>query len=95
MLGYILTIFYTPSLIFKLKEDEIYSCGTVRRNRKGMPKNLKKDKEMKRRVLDRCQSKGIHLVKWIDTKRVIVLSTIDSSMPVVPVRQRLKRQKKR
>ena len=50
-----------------------------------MPKNLKKEKEMKRRELDRCQSEGIHLVKWMDTKGVIILSTIDSSMPVVSV----------
>ena len=82
--------FTISSLIFKLKQDQICSCGTVRQKRKDMPKNLKKDKEMKRGELDRRQSEGIHLVKWMDTKGVIVLSTIDSSMPVVPVRRRLK-----
>ena len=60
--------FTTPSFIFKFKVDQIYSCGTVRQNRKGMPKNLKKDKEMKRGGLDRRQSEGIHLFKWMDTK---------------------------
>ena len=54
--------FTTPSLIFKLKQDQIYSCGIVHQNRKGMSKNLKKDKEMKRGELDRRQSEGIHLV---------------------------------
>ena len=88
-------LFTTPSLIFKLKQDQIHSCVTVRQNRKGMPKNLKKDKEMKRGELDRRQLEGMHLVKWMDTKGVIVLSTIDSSMPVVPVRRRLKGQKEK
>ena len=55
-----------------------------------MPKNLKKDKEMKRGELDRRQSEGIYLVKKMDTKGVIVLSTIDFFMPVVPVRRRVK-----
>ena len=50
---------------------------------------------MKREELNRRQSEGIHLVKWMDTKGVIVLSTIDSSMPVVPVRRRLKGQKEK
>ena len=55
--------FTTPSLIFKLKQDQIYSWGTVCQNRKGMPKNLKKDKEMKRGKLDQRQSEGIHFSK--------------------------------
>ena len=87
--------FTTPSSIFKLKKDQIYSCDTIRQNRKGIPKNLKKDKEMKRGELDRSHSEGIHLVKWMDIKGVIVLSTIDSSTPVVPVRQRVKKQKEK
>ena len=47
---------------------------------------------MKRGELDRRHSEGIHLVKWMDTEGVIVLSTIDSSTPVVPVRRRVKGQ---
>ena len=65
--------FTTPSSIFKLKEDQRYSCETIRQNRKGTDKNLKKDKEMKRGELDRRHSEGIHLVKWMDTKGVIAL----------------------
>ena len=36
--------FTTPSSIFKLKEDQLYSCNTIRQNRKGMPKILRKVK---------------------------------------------------
>ena len=64
--------FTTPSLIFKLKQDQIYSCGTVCQNRKGMPENLKKDKEMKREELDRRQLEVIHLVSggyWVRRMR--------------------------
>ena len=86
--------FTTPSLIFKLKQNQICSCDTVRQNKKGMPKNLKKDKEIKKGELDRRHLEGIYLVKWMDTKGVIILSTIDFSMPVVPGRRRLKGQKK-
>ena len=78
--------FFTTPLIFKLKEYQTYSCGTVCQIRKGILKNLKKDEEMKRGELDRRQSEGMHLVKWMDAKGVIILSTIDSFMPVVPVR---------
>ena len=46
-----------------MKEYQIYSCGTVCQIRKGILKNLKKDKEMKRGELDRHQSEGMHLVK--------------------------------
>ena len=42
--------FTAPFSIFKLKEDQIYSCDSIRQNRKGMPKNPKKDKKMKRGV---------------------------------------------
>ena len=87
--------FTTSSSLFKLKEDQIYSCDTICQNRTDMPKNLKKDKEMKRGELDGRHAEGRHLVKWMDTKGVIVLSTINSSMPVVPVRQKVKGQKEK
>ena len=47
--------------MLRLKEYQIYSCGTIFQNKKGMPKNLKKDKEMKRGNIEQCQSQGIHL----------------------------------
>ena len=87
--------FTTPSLIFKLKQNQICSCGTVRQNKKSMPKNIKKEIEMKKGELDRRHLEEIYLVKWMNTKGVIVLSTIDFSMPVVPGRRRLKEQKEK
>ena len=43
---YFENFFTTPSLISKLKENQIYSCGTVSQNRRSMPNNREKDKEM-------------------------------------------------
>ena len=79
--------FATPSLMLKLKVDQIYSCCTVCENRKGMAKIFKKDKEMNRGDIDRRQSEPINKVNRMDTKGVIVLSTIDFSVPTVSVQQ--------
>ena len=45
--------FTSPYFIYKLKEEQIYVCGTVRQNRKGLPKDSKNDDEdIKRGGLD-------------------------------------------
>ena len=84
--------FTSPALVHKLKQEKIFCCGTVRQNRKGMPKNLKKDKDMTRREINRRKSQGLHLVKWIDTKGVVLLSTIESCVPTVNVKPPVKGQ---
>ena len=82
--------FTSPSLLYHLLKENILSCGTVRINRTGLPKDLKPDKQMKRGDIDRRSSQGLNFVKWMDTKAVHVISTIDSSMPVVTVKRRQK-----
>ena len=34
--------FTSPALVHKLKKEKVFCCGTIRQNRKGMPKDLKK-----------------------------------------------------
>ena len=58
-----------------------------------MPKDLKKDKDMARGEINRRKSQGLHLVKWMDTKDVVLLSTIDSCVPTMNVKRRVKGQK--
>ena len=60
-----------------------------------MPKDLKKDKDMARGEINRRKSQGLHLVKWMDTKGVVLLSTIDSCVPTVNLKPRVKGQKKK
>ncbi|XP_040264689.1 piggyBac transposable element-derived protein 4-like [Bufo bufo] len=54
--------------------EKIYLCGTVRVDRKNMPKNLKADKEMKRGDVDTMSANGITCVKWMDNRSVTLLS---------------------
>ena len=87
--------FTSPALVHKLKQEKIFCCGTVWQNRKGMPKDLKKDKHMARGGINRRKSQGLPLVKWMDTKGVVLLSTIESCVPTVNVKRRFKGQKEK
>ena len=60
-----------------------------------MPKYLKKDKDMARGEINQRKSQGLHLLKWMDTKEVVLLSTIDSCVPTVNVKRRVKGQKEK
>ena len=55
-----------------------------------MPKDSKKDKDMARGEINRRKSQGLHLVKG-----VVLLSTIDSFVPTVNVKRRVKGQKEK
>ena len=87
--------FTSPALVHKLQQEKIFCCGTVRQSRKDMPKDLKNDKDMARGEINRRKFQGLHLVKWMDTKGVIPLSTIDSCVPTVNVKRRVKGQKEK
>ena len=50
---------------------------------------------MARGEINRRRYQGLHLVKWMDTKGVILLSTIDSCVPTVNVKRRVKGQKEK
>ena len=54
---------------------------------------IQKNKDMARGEINRRRYQGLHLVKWMDTKGVILLSTIDSCVPTVSVKRRVKGQK--
>ena len=60
---YIDNFFNSPSLQYSLLEKGIYSCGTVRSNRKFMPKTLATDKSMKRGDIDYVAAMGVSCVK--------------------------------
>ena len=68
------TFFSSPLLQVRLFERKIYLCGTVRADRKHMPKTLKPDKEMKRGDMDTMTANGVTCVKWMDNRSVLLLS---------------------
>ncbi len=85
--------FYTsPSLLIKLRKEDIFCTGTVRQNRKNMPKDFLDDKRMTRGAVDARHCDGMFAVKWMDNKAVHLLSTISSSNEMITVRRRQKGQ---
>ena len=75
--------FYTsPALVNKLiKDHQIYACGTVRANRKGLPENMLSEKQIKRLCNSVRCCNGMSLVEWLDVKPLMMLSAIDSGNP--------------
>ncbi|CAG4952090.1 unnamed protein product [Colias eurytheme] len=62
----------SPQLFIYLKERATYACGTVRSNRKGMPKFQK----LKRGQRAAYSSPPLLALKWQDKKPVLMLSTM-------------------
>ena len=86
--------FYTsPQLVYRLmKKRKIYSCGTVKKHRRGLPKDMKPEKDLKKGEMDGRYYDGMSVVKWLDTKPVMMISTIDNGNPTNTVN--VKRRKK-
>ncbi|KAJ8891293.1 hypothetical protein PR048_010809 [Dryococelus australis] len=58
-----------------LMQKKTYACGTVGKNRKNLPKDLKTDKQLHRRESDWKETpEGITYMKWMDRKRIYFLS---------------------
>ena len=68
--------FSSPYLFVTLQRNGMMATGTVRQNRKHLPKNLKADKEMEKGEVLAFQTNdsGLNFIKWKDTKAVHVLS---------------------
>ena len=80
--------FYTsPSLFHSLYHTKTNACGTVRTNRRGMPKFPKiKKGERSVRVLDEDYCKLIAM-KWCDRRDVHMLSSIHDDSMVITQRK--------
>ena len=61
--------FTSNDLMITLLKDGISACGTIRKNRKGLPKNQGKEKDMKMGGY-RTSYEGIRWLKWVDKKPV-------------------------
>ncbi|XP_064469969.1 piggyBac transposable element-derived protein 4-like [Ornithodoros turicata] len=80
--------FNSPALQLQLSERDIKACGTVRANRKGMPKAFPSDKDMKRGDIASFSADGICCVKWMDNRAVVMLSNFISPVETVTVQRR-------
>lgn len=90
--------FFTSfSLLKSLAEKNIFACGTVKSNSKGLPDFMKKnqvnnkhDKNMKRGEFQFKAKNRIAAVKWMDKKPVRFLSTAHSPRQTSYVRRRIR-----
>lgn len=80
--------FNSPALQYKLMKQNTKACGTVRTNRKHVPKSLPLDKNMKRGDIHAESSNGISFVKWMDTKSVHMLTNFISPVPTGTVKKK-------
>ena len=69
------TYYSSVPLVEYLLSHKVYCCGTIRSNRKYLPKDLKCDTALMRGDSDSCVSAhGIVVHKWMDNKSVHVIS---------------------
>lgn len=90
--------FTSVPLLKKLRKRNIYSCGTVRRNRKYLPETWK-TKKTKQKAKDRMKrgeykyftKSGVSAVQWMDNKEVFMLSTLHDPKKIVSVKRKTKK----
>ena len=89
---YIDNFFNTSQLQLSLLQQGILSAGTVRKNRKNLPKSelLPCDKDMNKGDMVCFESNGIYFTKWMDNKPVYMLSNFLATHPVQEVQRKKK-----
>lgn len=78
----------SPSLYSRLLSRYTYAVGTVKMNRKHMPKV--DDVELKRGEAIQKNSQGILFIRWVDKKNVNTLSTLHSELDFQPTGKRVR-----
>ena len=69
----------------KLLDEHTYYCGTLRKNRKQVPKSFQNAKLKKGEMISQQNAKGVKLFNWKDKRNVLTLSTIpEHSGELVP-----------
>jgi hypothetical protein len=64
--------FSSIPLLQKLSNKRLYGCGTIRTNRKNLPKDFPLDKNMQRGELITKHNSSIYVTKWKDNRSVFM-----------------------
>lgn len=86
---YIDNFFNSPLLQYRLISQNTKLCGTVRTNRKYLPKTAPADKNMKRGDIYTTSYHGITFVKWMDNKAVHLLTNFLPPAETETVKRRM------
>jgi hypothetical protein len=76
---YMENFFSSPELIDDLVKTQIYCCGTVRPNGKGMPQDLKPKTKLKRGDIRVRTSADMTAILWRDKRDVCMLTNIHNA----------------
>jgi hypothetical protein len=80
--------YYTSvELAHKLLDRQTHLVGTLRKNRKGIPKDISNTKLKKGEIIGKESNTGITIIKWCDKREVLMLSTKHTN-EMVPIRTR-------
>ena len=70
----------SPALFGDLQRLGFGACGTVRKNRRGLPDEMTKAKLKKGEVASNQIDSSMLVLKWMDKREVMMLSTIHDDM---------------
>ncbi|KAJ8933131.1 hypothetical protein NQ314_014198 [Rhamnusium bicolor] len=80
--------YWSMQLLNRLQEEKIYSCGTIRKKRKGFAR-LPEVKERGQSVWKASKS-GLVCVKWMDKKPILLISNFHNPQEICNVTRRAK-----
>ena len=78
----------SPTLFEDLRKAGFGACGTLRLNRKHVPKRIKSKRKMKKGDVMVVIKNGTLYLKWMDKRVVSMFSTIHNQHRMVPVQRR-------
>ncbi|RVE52535.1 hypothetical protein evm_002929 [Chilo suppressalis] len=68
--------FYTSiNLAEELLLNKTFLCGTIKPNRKGLPKTVTATKLKRGEICGKMNKKGVRVIKWVDKRPVSMIST--------------------